>query len=162
MDIVYCCFLLALTVCNTLLGFFFLENIYLNFMHMNISFSSYVSAKAHVWKSEDNFWESVLSFHRKKIKLETCDSCNLCQIAQRVVCELWNLGPRTQQNRTGHAWAGPSLRHSWGCLAIKIKRMQRHVPTGPAPHYLLPFWCRLNVNQMLCCYLDLHVQFADV
>ena len=86
------------------------------------------------------------------MKFKTGVSCNSCQLVQRVVCELRSLRLRTLWNRSGHARAGLSLRHSWGCLAIKIKRMQRHVWTGPAPPYLPPFWRGLNVKQMICMY----------
>jgi hypothetical protein len=52
--------------------------------------------------------------------------------------------------------------HPRNQLAINIRKTYKNVQIGPAPPYYLPFWHGLNVSQMLCCYLDLHIQFADV
>jgi hypothetical protein len=55
-----------------------------------------------------------------------------------------------------------AVKPSQNQLAIKIGKTYKNVRTGLVPPYLPPFWPKLNVNQMLCCYLDLHGQFADV
>jgi phage/plasmid-associated DNA primase len=71
---------------------------------------------------------------------------------------LWALKPRAENiaEQTRTCPGSPLLRHSWGCLAIKIKRMTCR--TGPAPPYLLPFWPKLNVNSLLMFKWTNHVK----
>lgn len=71
---------------------------------------------------------------------------------------LWALKPGAENiaEQARHAQAGQSLRHSWGCLAIKIKRMT--CQTGPVPPYLPPFWPKLNVNSLLMFKWTNHVK----